>query len=62
MKLVQFSTTEGQVWVNPDRVVLVSVASESRAMIHLDHDLTRNPLVNDTAEHGAQRLQGFGDV
>lgn len=62
MKLVQFSTTEGQVWINPDRVVFVSVISESRAMIRLDHDLSKDLLVNATAEHVAQRLQGFGDV
>jgi hypothetical protein len=58
MKLVQFSTTEGQVWVNPDRVVFLAVISESRSMIRLDHDLSKDLLVNDVAENVAKRLSG----
>jgi len=60
MKLVQFSTTEGQVWINPDHVTAVEVASQARSFIRLGAKASY--LINARAEKVVQRLQEYGDV
>ena len=65
MKLVQFSTTNGLVWVNPDHVVVVEgvVSERSRiTTVACGKYGTSEYVVNDTVEHVASRLQGDGDV